>query len=65
LEDMRIGYETNKFHWGKFHFQRLSLYSYLSNLGVLWKANNDGIDPYYINVPKEGKRIALGLSLTF
>jgi hypothetical protein len=34
-------------------------------VALLWKANKDGIDPYYINVPKEGPRWSLGANFHF
>ncbi|HWK03179.1 MAG TPA: SusC/RagA family TonB-linked outer membrane protein [Puia sp.] len=65
FEDVNISYETNNFRWGKLHFQHLRLFTYCSNLFLIWKANKDGIDPYYVNVPADGKRYSVGLSITF
>lgn len=45
--------------------QHLLLYINASNLGVIWKANKDGIDPDYISVPIPGKVLSLGLRANF
>jgi hypothetical protein len=39
----------------------LQLYVNVSNLGVLWKANKDGIDPDYISGPLVRKTFAVGI----
>lgn len=46
-------------------FNAVRLYIYASNMGVLWKANTAGIDPYYNNVPTPAKRFTFGANLTF
>jgi len=46
-------------------FRKIRLYGYASNLGLLWAANKKGIDPYYNNIPAEGKRFSIGVALDF
>lgn len=42
LQDIRLSYDAN-FNKGK--IKKISVYSYISNLGILWRANHSGIDP--------------------
>ncbi len=65
LEDISLSYDIDKNLWHTMPFGHIRVYFYASNLGVLWKANKDGIDPYYNNVPKLGKAFSMGLNLTF
>jgi hypothetical protein len=44
---------------------QLSLYADAANLGIIWKANKDGIDPYFVNVPKDNRRWSVGFKGTF
>jgi TonB-dependent starch-binding outer membrane protein SusC len=63
LEDIRIGYSISKAVSVRSPVNLLTIYAYLSNLGVLWRANKNGIDPYYYNTPGARKSIALGISI--
>jgi len=65
LEDIVISYDLEKKDHSWLPFERIHFYNYLSNLGLLWKANKSGIDPYYINIPKEARRISLGANIDF
>ena len=65
LEDMALSYVCNNLKGKNIPFRQIRLYLYAANLALLWKANKDGIDPYYINVPKDGKRFSLGATLYF
>jgi TonB-dependent starch-binding outer membrane protein SusC len=48
LQDIRIAYELKTFSRAM-PFQRLQFYTYLNNIGIIWRANKYGIDPsaYY------------------
>lgn len=48
LQDVRIEYSLNRKQMNKLPFQSARLYIYISNIGVLWKANKSGIDPDYV-----------------
>jgi len=65
LEDVVISYDLEKKDHPWLPFEKIRFYNYLSNLGLLWKANKSGIDPYYINIPKEARRISLGVNINF
>ena len=65
LEDIVISYDLEKKDHSWLPFEKIRFYNYLSNLGILWKANKSDIDPYYINIPKEARRISLGVNINF
>jgi TonB-linked SusC/RagA family outer membrane protein len=65
LEDIRLGYDLDRKTWSRLAFRHIYLYTVLSNLGPIWKANKDGIDPYYIDMPREGMRLTLGARINF
>jgi TonB-linked SusC/RagA family outer membrane protein len=64
FQDIRIGYSAAKSNFGWLPFRRMELYSYLNNIGLLWKASNDTQDPDFQNVrPQRG--LAFGLRIDF
>jgi TonB-linked SusC/RagA family outer membrane protein len=65
LEDINVGYELRKKSLGSLPFQSVRLFAYISNLGILWKANKDGIDPNNLYSPTPGKSFSLGLNANF
>lgn len=65
LEDINLSYTITKAQWGNLPFNSLTCYVYASNLALLWKANSNGIDPYFNNTAKEGCRFSLGFNVGF
>ncbi|HTI12659.1 MAG TPA: SusC/RagA family TonB-linked outer membrane protein [Puia sp.] len=61
LEDVNLSYEKKDFTWRGIHCQDLVVFVYCSNLGPLWTANKDGINPYFVGVARDGKRWSIGL----
>jgi hypothetical protein len=45
LQDITLSYEFTKGNWHTLPFNRLQFYIYANNLGILWRANELGIDP--------------------
>ena len=45
LQDIRISYDLNRRQLGRLPVQGVSIYIYANNIGLLWRANHDGIDP--------------------
>ncbi len=41
LQDIRLGYDFAR----RLNFTKIQIYTYLNNIGILWSANNQGIDP--------------------
>lgn len=48
LQDVRLSWTFEKPPGRRFPFKDLTIYGYASNLGLLWRANKDGLDPDYI-----------------
>ena len=65
LADATFSYEVDKKEARRLPFAHLRLYAYAGNLGVLWTANKEHIDPYYNNAPAAGKSFSLGVNVTF
>lgn len=54
LQDIRIGYDFTSLKKHGLPFETLQLYGYANNIGILWRANDHGIDPYnydYNSIP--------------
>jgi hypothetical protein len=45
LQDITLSYELNQNHWKGSPFTKLQVYTYLNNVGILWRANHDHLDP--------------------
>ena len=66
LQDVSLSYTLPKAHIAATHLQSLRLYAYVRNLGILWRANEYGIDPDFPNADYPAPRsFALGIQLDF
>jgi len=65
LEDISLSYDLDKQKYHALPFNHVRFYLYASNLGLLWIANKEHIDPYYLNTPKQGKSLSVGLNVNF
>jgi TonB-linked SusC/RagA family outer membrane protein len=68
LQYITAGYEFNKNTYRWLPFKTLRLYTNVSNLGIIWRANKDHIDPDYYysgNTLKPPLTIAFGLKASF
>lgn len=69
LQDIRLSYDIPKAQLNRMGIQRLQLYVYANNIGIIWKANKDNIDPdVLINqglVYPNPKTWAVGLNVNF
>ncbi|EJL74383.1 TonB-linked outer membrane protein, SusC/RagA family [Chryseobacterium populi] len=45
LQDITLSYDIDKSSWKASPFNHLQLYCYVNNIGILWRANNHGLDP--------------------
>lgn len=50
LQDIRLGYNLNRTNFPRLPFRQGEVYAYANNLGVLWKASNDPLDPDFRTV---------------
>lgn len=65
LEDLTLRYTLSKNQWRNNPFQSITIGMYVSNLNVLlWKADKDGVDPYYNGSEVPGKRFAFSFNFT-
>lgn len=61
LQDIRI---SHTFSGGRFPFRRAELYGYANNIGLLWKASSDPLDPDFRTM-RPLRSIAFGLRVDF
>ena len=45
LQDINVAYDLTKTLWKRSPFTALSIYGYINNVGILWRANHSGLDP--------------------
>lgn len=45
LQDVSLSYDFNMINWKGIPIKQLQLYFYANNLGVIWRANDFGLDP--------------------
>lgn len=66
LQYIDLTYDIDRSTLKKIPLQHLQLYINAGNLGILWRANKDGIDPDYISsTPPPGKTYAIGIRANF
>ncbi|WP_316846856.1 SusC/RagA family TonB-linked outer membrane protein [Pedobacter psychrodurus] len=64
LRDIRFAYNLNNAVTKRLPFQKLQLFVYASNLGILWRANHLNLDPDFPNTSPVRASIAFGLRAT-
>lgn len=65
LRYVNISYTINGGQLTHSSFKAIKIYLIASNLGILWKANDDNLDPNYIDRLPPSKHLTLGVNLTF
>jgi hypothetical protein len=68
LEYVRLSYDINKSKLRRLPIQAIQLFLYVNNLGLLWTANDEGLDPDYNTgraVYPLQKSFAAGVKLDF
>ena len=65
LQDISLSYDFNKTQLKKLPFSALQLYLYANNIGLLWTANKDHIDPDFPTTGPSGipliRTISMGI----
>ncbi|ASZ13441.1 SusC/RagA family TonB-linked outer membrane protein [Chitinophaga sp. MD30] len=61
LQDIQLSYRVNTQRLKGIN--ALNIYAYISNLGILWRANKSGIDPDILTSIAPGKTYSLGIKL--
>ncbi|WP_157967939.1 SusC/RagA family TonB-linked outer membrane protein [Chryseobacterium elymi] len=71
LQDVSLSYDFNKEFLRNLPFATLQFYSYINNIGILWRKNNKGIDPdiseynnYGYNVYPNPTTVSFGIRTT-
>lgn len=66
LQDVNLSYTLRGNMVQRWPVQHIRLYAYARNMGILWRANDTGIDPDYPNADYPApKSFALGLQVEF
>ncbi len=65
LQFINLSYDFARSLFKKLPFQSVQLYINASNLGILWKANKDGLDPDYATSVPAAKTWAIGVRTNF
>ncbi|MCW3087593.1 MAG: SusC/RagA family TonB-linked outer membrane protein, partial [Sediminibacterium sp.] len=65
LRDIRLGYDVPLPSRKNYPIHSCTLYLYANNIGILWRANQSGIDPDNVSGPPAPLTLALGASFAF
>jgi TonB-linked SusC/RagA family outer membrane protein len=67
LQYINIGYDVLRNKISKSGFKALQIYGNIANLGILWRANKEGIDPEYYgyNIIPPSKSFSIGIRAGF
>lgn len=65
LQYVNFSYSVNSKQQKNKVVQLVELYINVSNLGILWKANKEGLDPDYVSKPVLRKVVTIGLKASF
>ncbi|MNL79345.1 hypothetical protein D3C87_2059270 [compost metagenome] len=66
LQDISASYTINPPKLKRYGLQSIRVYGYARDLGILWRANKQGLDPEYPNAAyPDPASYAVGLNLTF
>jgi TonB-linked SusC/RagA family outer membrane protein len=67
LQYINLGYELKKEQWKGLPVKSIQLYLNINNLGLLWRANKEGLDPEAYNATSypQPKNYAFGLRTNF
>lgn len=64
LQDIQLSYDLSKKVFPGSPFSNIRVYSYVSNLGMIWHANHEGLDPDAGSYPQP-RSVALGVKVDF
>lgn len=65
LQDLQFSYELSRDVIRRLPVRSIRLYCYANNIGILWRANHQGIDPDNILSIPNPRTLALGLKMDF
>jgi len=65
FQDINFSYDLLRSKYPWLPFSKVSLYGYINNIGIIWRANHSGLDPDYSSQPYPASRTySLGINLT-
>lgn len=64
LQDIRLSYQLNQSEVTWWPFQQTEFYSYADNLGIIWKASDDRLDPDF-RTARPARSISFGMRIGF
>ncbi|HEY4060686.1 MAG TPA: SusC/RagA family TonB-linked outer membrane protein [Puia sp.] len=65
LQDLQLSYDILRNNVHRLPVRSIRLYGYANNIGILWRANHQGIDPDYIMSIPNPRTLALGVKVDF
>ncbi|WP_286736985.1 MULTISPECIES: SusC/RagA family TonB-linked outer membrane protein [Sphingobacterium] len=66
LQYINVAYDFIRDNYNKMRgFEKINVYLNIANVGLLWRANKEGIDPDYRSGPPPTRTITIGTRLTF
>jgi TonB-dependent starch-binding outer membrane protein SusC len=65
LQDLGFLYDHGRMRIGNAVLQNLRVYSYINNIGIIWRANKRGLDPEFGNFVPVPLSIAMGIKVDF
>ena len=65
IQDINLSYNLTKSQSRNLPVDNLQFYLYLNNVGLLWKANKEGLDPDYPSGIPVSRSISLGIKTNF
>lgn len=63
LQDIRLSYTIPQNLYPRFPFKAANIFFYARNLGILWRANKQGIDPDYPRAIPQPFSMSIGVNL--
>jgi TonB-linked SusC/RagA family outer membrane protein len=63
LQDISFSFDLDRSNWKNFPMKHMQLYAYVNNLGLIWKANDFGLDPDV--VPSSRDHLSYPLPISF
>lgn len=64
FKDLRLSYATGQLSWGRLK-PSFEFLVYLNDLGIIWKANKEGLDPDYAHTTPNPSNITIGVKARF
>jgi TonB-linked SusC/RagA family outer membrane protein len=65
FQDINFSYDLQRAHYRWLPFKKVTVYGYINNIGIIWRANRHGLDPDYIFQPfPASQTYSLGINIT-